>query len=85
MSIAASNFDKTKRQAGGIEEGGRREKWGITEITALRQRQQEAVTVAPLDKARASFLFRQFACEKFLYASQKLIRWQLSSTDTNIH
>jgi len=40
-----------------------------TEITALRQRQQEAVTASPLDKAQALFLFRQFAREKFLCAT----------------
>ena len=74
LSTAASNFDKTKRRAEGVEEWGRREKWGIIEITTLRQRQQEVVTASVLDKARTLFLFHQFAREKFLCAAQKSIR-----------
>lgn len=57
------------RTQGGDEEEKRGEKWRITEITALRQRQQEAVIASPLDEVRALFLFRQFAREKFLYSA----------------
>jgi len=70
LSTAASNFDKTKRQAGGVEEWGRREKWGIIEITALRQRQQEVITASVLDKG--PYFFSINLLEKVLVCRTKI-------------